>query len=98
MQYHMSVIVVLNIFSGESQQTSIVIAASILALPWIIVALVFLYASPKCKCHKGVEESIYSYPQMSVENTIEAKKNEAYATNIVTEGNDAYGLSHKHLN
>ena len=85
------------IFSGELQQTSILIAAFILALPWITVAILFLYVAPKCKYHKGVEESIYSYPQVSMENIIEAKKNEAYATNIITEGNDAYGLSHKHL-
>jgi hypothetical protein len=59
--------------------------------------------------HKGVEESIYTYPgpEMDVDNTIEAKQNmayvtntdviieanEAYATNIVLEGNEAYATS-----
>ena len=38
----------------------------------------------------GAEEIIYNYTQMNIDGTIEAKQNEAYATNIVTQGNEAY--------
>ena len=41
----------------------------------------------------GTEEIIYNYPQISFDSTIEAKQNEAYGTNIVTQGNEAYGAA-----
>ena len=39
-----------------------------------------------------VEENIYNYPEVDLADSIEAKQNEAYATNIdiFTEGNQAY--------
>ena len=42
----------------------------------------------------GVEESIYNYPEVDLD-TIEAKQNEAYVknTDIVTEGNQAYATN-----
>jgi Zn-finger protein len=42
---------------------------------------------------EGAEEIIYNYPQMNFDSTIEAQQNEAYATNIVTQGNEAYAAS-----
>ena len=44
---------------------------------------------------KGVEEGIYNYPEVDLDNTNEAKQNEAYVTNtdITTERNQAYGTS-----
>ena len=41
----------------------------------------------------GAEEIIYSYPQINFDSAIEAKHNEAYTTNIVTLGNEAYAAS-----
>ena len=42
-----------------------------------------------------VEESIYDHPEVDLDNTIEAKQNEAYVTNtdIITEGNQAYAMN-----
>ena len=42
----------------------------------------------------GVEEIVYNYPQMNFDSTlIEAKQNEAYATNIVAQRNEAYATN-----
>ena len=43
-------------------------------------------------CVEEVEEIVYNYPQMKYDTTIEAQQNEAYATNIVTHGNEAYAI------
>ena len=43
--------------------------------------------------NEGVEDVIYNYPQINSESTIEAQQNEAYANNIVTQGNEAYATS-----
>ena len=42
---------------------------------------------------EGAEEIVYTYPEMNFDSTIEAKQNEAYATNIITQGNEAYATT-----
>ena len=45
--------------------------------------------------NKRVNESIYNYPEVGLDNTIEAKQNEAYVVHsgIIIEGNQAYATN-----